>query len=157
MVAEDLAALQIYTVKDLIYYLPYRYDVQEIKPLSVFVNEDKVTIVGKVIHEPSHTFHGRKTSRLTFTVGVEKVAVRAVMFNRAFAKKQIHSGDMITLTGKWDAHRLQITVSFYKKGQAENRTKIQPMYSFKGNMTNRSEEHTSELQSRSHLVCRLLL
>src|SRR2546422_2855170 len=26
-----------------------------------------------------------------------------------------------------------------------------------GNMTKRSEEHTSELQSRLHLVCRLLL
>ncbi|HLR41152.1 MAG TPA: ATP-dependent DNA helicase RecG [Virgibacillus sp.] len=135
-VAEDLAALQIYTVKDLINYLPYRYDVQEIKPLSELVHEDKVTIEGKVIHEPSLTFHGRKKSRLTFTVEVENIAVRAVMFNRAFAKKQIHSGDMITLTGKWDAHRLQITVSFYKKGQAESPTKIQPIYSVKGNMTN---------------------
>src|SRR5690554_4290957 len=30
-------------------------------------------------------------------------------------------------------------------------------FTFKGNLKTRSEEHTSELQSRPHLVCRLLL
>lgn len=134
--AEDLAVMNIYTVEDLLYYLPYRYDVLEIKPLSDLIHEDKVTIEGKVIHEPSLTFFGKKKSRLSLTIEVENVAIKAVMFNRAFAKKQINPGDMITLTGKWDAHRLQITVSFYKKGLAENQTKIQPIYSIKGNLTN---------------------
>src|SRR2546422_7950199 len=35
-----------------------------------------------------------------------------------------------------------------------SRMKFRP---FKGRSTTRSEEHTSELQSRLHLVCRLLL
>lgn len=134
--AEDLSIMNIYTVEDLLNYFPYRYDVFEIKPLSELIHEDKVTIEGKVLHEPSLNFYGKKKSRLAFNVEVEGVAVKAVMFNRAFAKKQINPGDTITLTGKWDAHRLQITVSNYKKGAAAEQAEIQPIYSLKGDVTN---------------------
>ncbi|WP_077326121.1 ATP-dependent DNA helicase RecG [Virgibacillus siamensis] len=134
--AEDLSVLKIYTVGDLLNYFPYRYDVFEIKPLSELIHEDKVTIEGKVLHEPSLNFYGKKKSRLAFNVEVEGIAVKAVMFNRAFAKKQINTGDTMTLTGKWDAHRLQITVSNYKKGPAAEQAEIQPLYSLKGDVTN---------------------
>jgi len=134
--AEDLAVLHIHTVDDLLHYFPYKYDVYEIKPLSELIHEDKVTIEGRVISEPSLTFYGKKKSRLSFTLEVENIAVKAVMFNRAFAKKQIQRGNIFTLTGKWDAHRLQITVSNYKKGPAENKKTVHPAYSVKGNMTN---------------------
>lgn len=134
--AEDLAVMNIYTVEDLLNYFPYRYDVFEIKPLSELIHEDKVTIEGRVLHEPSLNFYGKKRSRLAFNIEVEGVAVKAVMFNRAFAKKQINPGDTMTLTGKWDAHRLQITVSNYKKGPAAEQAEIQPMYSLKGEVTN---------------------
>ena len=109
--AEDLNSLKIFTIEDLLFYFPYRYDVYEIKPLVELIHEDKATIEGRVLYEPTLTFYGRKKSRLTFTVEVEGIAVKAVMFNRAFAKKQINEGSTVTLTGKWDAHRLQITVS----------------------------------------------
>ena len=134
--AEDLAASQIFTVNDLLNYFPYRYDVIEILPLSELVHEDKVTIEGRVVHDPSLTFFGKRKSRLSFTVEVENIAVKAVMFNRAFAKNQIKAGNMVTLTGKWDMHRLQITVSNYKLGPANTQTEIQPVYSVKGNITN---------------------
>lgn len=134
--AEDLNSLKIFTIEDLLFYFPYRYDVYEIKPLVELIHEDKATIEGRVLYEPTLTFYGRKKSRLTFTVEVEGIAVKAVMFNRAFAKKQINEGSTVTLTGKWDAHRLQITVSNYKLGPADNQSNIQPMYSLKGNMTN---------------------
>nr|WP_164215425.1 ATP-dependent DNA helicase RecG [Virgibacillus sp. YIM 98842] len=134
--AEDLAAMHILTVDDLLHYFPYKYDVYEIKPLSELIHDDKVTIEGRVVSEPSLTFYGRKKSRLSFTVEVENIAVKAVMFNRAFAKKQINKDDIFTLTGKWDAHRLQITVSNYKKGEAERDKTINPVYSVRGNVTN---------------------
>lgn len=133
--AEDLAEMDIYTIEDLLHHLPYKYDVMEIRPLSELVHEDKVTIVGRILYEPSLTFYGRKKSRLVFTVEVENVAVKAVMFNRAFAKKQLNPGDIVTLTGKWDAHRLQITVDNYRKGKLESSKKINPMYSVKGNVS----------------------
>ncbi|MHA6251333.1 ATP-dependent DNA helicase RecG [Oceanobacillus sp. CAU 1775] len=133
--AEDLKALKIYTIEDLLLYLPYKYDVLEILPLSELIHEDKVTIVGKVLYEPSLNFYGRKKSRLVLTVEVEGIAVKAVMFNRAFAKKQINEGDTVTLTGKWDAHRLQITVSNYRVGVLEESAEILTMYSVKGDIS----------------------
>lgn len=134
-VAEQLAMMNIYTVEDMLGYFPYRYDIFEKKPLHELIHDDKVTIEGKVVHDPSLTFYGRKKSRLSFTVEVEGVAVKAVMFNRSFAKKQITSQGWITLTGKWDAHRLQITVSNYQLGRMEEKSAIKPIYSVKGDFT----------------------
>ena len=108
--AEQLAVMNIHTVDDLLHYFPYRYNFHEIKPLSELIHEDNVTIEGVVLHEPTVNFYGRRKSRLSFTLEVENIAIKAVMFNRAFAQKQINQGDTFTLTGKWDAHRLQITV-----------------------------------------------
>jgi ATP-dependent DNA helicase RecG len=133
--AEDLQTLNIYTVEDLLFYFPSRYDVLEILPLSELVHEDKVTIEGRVLSAPSLSFYGRKKSRLSFTLEVENIAVKAVMFNRAFAKKQLQVGDVVTLTGKWDAHRLQITVSNYSKGTLKNDSEIHPIYSVRGDVT----------------------
>lgn len=149
--ADDLATLHIYTVEDLLHYFPYRYDVFEIKPLGELIHEDKVTIEGRVVHEPSLAFYGKNKSRLTFTVQVENIAIKAVMFNRAFAKKQINPGDILTLTGKWDAHRLQITVSNYKKGVAEEQATIQPMYSTKGDISSRRLKKTIGQALKDHV------
>lgn len=132
--ASDLASMDIHTVEDLLFYFPSRYDVFEVKPLSELINQDKVTIEGTVLSEPHLSFFGRNRSRLMFNVEVDHVVVKAVMFNRAFAKKQISTGDHITLTGKWDAHRLQITVSHYKKGPVNQKSEIQPIYSLKGDV-----------------------
>ena len=98
--AEQLAFMHIYETDDMLEYFPYRYDIYEEKPLQELVHDEKVTIKGKVIYDPSLTFFGKKKSRLSFTVEVEGVAVKAIMFNRAFAKKQIQQGQDITLTGK---------------------------------------------------------
>lgn len=133
--AEDLMALNIHTVEDLLLYFPSRYDVLEILPLSELIHEDKVTIEGRVLNTPSLSYFGRKKSRLSFNVEVENIAVKVVMFNRAFAKKQLNVGDIVTLTGKWDAHRLQITVSNYQKGSMEKSSDIQPIYSVRGDVT----------------------
>src|SRR2546422_4872450 len=51
-----------------------------------------------------------------------------------------------------DAHGLRRVV-----GRAGDRAPHRPRHSLAGPRGNRSEEHTSELQSRLHLVCRLLL
>ncbi|GGP12290.1 ATP-dependent DNA helicase RecG [Oceanobacillus neutriphilus] len=133
--AEQLALMRIYDTDDILEYFPYRYDIYEEKPLQELVHDEKVTIKGKVIYDPSLTFFGKKKSRLSFTVEVEGIAVKAIMFNRAFAKKQIQQEQDITLTGKWDAHRLQITVSKYKIGKMEENDSITPVYSVKGDLT----------------------
>ncbi|HLQ70267.1 MAG TPA: ATP-dependent DNA helicase RecG, partial [Bacillota bacterium] len=144
-------AVGIYTVEDALFYFPYRYKVFEIKPLQELIHDENVTIEGRVVHDPSLSYYGRKKSRLMFTVEVENVAVKAVMFNRAFAKKHIHQGDIITLTGKWDMHRLQITVQTYKKGHLNESATIQPMYSVKGDLTQARLKKLIQEVMKTHL------
>src|SRR5699024_2098425 len=107
----------------------------EIRPLNELVHGGNVTIVGEVIYPPTVTYYGRKRSRLQFNVNVDRVAVKAVMFNRTFAKKHLRKGTTVTLSGKWDAHRLQITVNHYQIGRPDQQVNIQPFYSVKGNLT----------------------
>ncbi len=129
---EDLALMGINTIQDLLLYFPYRYNFMEIKSLHELVHDDQVTIVGKVIHPPTIIHYARNKSRLIFHVDIEQTSVKAVMFNRAFAKKHLQPETTVTLTGKWDAHRLQITVAKYQLGEPKQATQIESVYSLKG-------------------------
>lgn len=127
----QLNDLGLFTVEDLLFYFPHRYDSYEVKPLTELTHNEKATIEGEVASEPVLSFYGRKKSRLTFTLQVDHFAVKAVMFNRAFAKKQLNQGDTVTVTGKWDQQRLQMTVSQFKKGESKSQEPIQPVYTLK--------------------------
>ncbi|MFG6148952.1 ATP-dependent DNA helicase RecG [Halobacillus sp. B23F22_1] len=130
-----LNELGLFNIYDLLFYFPYRYDSYEVKPLTELQHEEKATIEGQLISDPVVQFYGKKKSRLTMSLQVDQFAVKAVMFNRSFAKKQLNAGDTVTVTGKWDQHRLQITVSQYKKGSAESQEPIQPVYTLKESVT----------------------
>jgi len=131
-----LASMGIYTISDMLFYFPYRYNFIELKPLQELIHEDQVTIVGEVVHPPTVTYYGRKKSRLVFHVQIDNIAVKAVMFNRVFAKKHLQPGVKVTLTGKWDAHRLQITVANYQLGEPKQSQNIESIYSVRGNISN---------------------
>src|SRR5690625_1226965 len=124
-VSETLAQMDIFTICDLLFYFPYRYEFNEIKSLNELEHDENVTLVGKVASEPTVTYHGKNRSRLSVMIIVDAITIRAVMFNRAFAKKHLKPGKTVTLSGKWDANRLQITVNKYKigrlKGNVEDR------------------------------------
>src|SRR5207253_10391431 len=61
-------------------------------------------------------------------------------------------------TGAWDAHKWVIEPygTIYVRGWQMSSENARRFY-FTSERDSRSEEHTSELQSRGHLVCRLLL
>ena len=62
---------------------------------------------------------------------------KATWFNRMFLKDQLTLSREITLTGKWDARRMQLTVTdseFPDKGVAKTGT-LQPVYSVGGGIT----------------------
>ena len=133
--SEQLSQLQIETIEDLMTYFPYRYEIFAVKQVHECVHGEQVTLIATILSEPSVTFYGRRKSRLTFTAKVDDAVIRGVIFNRPYAKKQLKPGEFFTLTGTWDAHRLQITVSTYKKGKAIRESAIQPKYSLRGEIT----------------------
>src|SRR5699024_5857668 len=67
-------------------------------------------------------------------IEVEDKAVKAVIFNHTLEKNYLTPRKKVTLIGKWDAHRLQITEKTYKLGQPKSDTTIDPLYSLKGKL-----------------------
>src|SRR5690625_102926 len=135
-IAGDLSVMGIYTIEDLLNYFPFRYDVFEVIPLRDCVHDDHVTIMGTVINEPSLNFYGRRKSRLTLTIEIERIAVKVVMFNRDRKSTRLNSSHVLTITGKWSAHRVQITRSDYQIIQPDDQAEMKPIYSVKGDIKN---------------------
>jgi len=137
--AEELHALGISTVEDLIEYYPFRYEDYRIRDLAEVKDGERITLQGTIASLPSLQRFGGKT-RLLARVTVESMLITAVWFNRTFLKDQLTLGREITLTGKWEQRRRQMTVAdseFPDKGTAKTGT-LQPVYSVGGSITQSS-------------------
>lgn len=134
--AGELHALGISSVGDLIDYYPFRYEDYRIRALHEVKDGDKITVQGTISSAASLQRYGR-TARLLCRVTVEGLLITAVWFNRAFLKDQLELGREITMTGKWDQRRRQLTVAeseFPDRGGAKTGT-LQPVYSVGGSLT----------------------
>lgn len=134
---QELHAFGIVSVADLLEYFPFRYEDYRLRALAEVKDGEKATVQGKIMSAPSLQRYGRGKSRLSCRVAVEHLLVTAVWFNRPFLQEQLVPGREITLTGKWDQHRRQLTVSdseFPDKGAAKTGT-LQPVYSVGGAIT----------------------
>lgn len=133
-----LNEMNIFTVSDLLEYFPYRYEDYSLRDLAEVKHEEKVTVEGKVHSEPSLTYYGKKKSRLTFRLLVDRYLITAVCFNRPYLKKKILIQTVVTVTGKWDRHRQTITVQEIFFGPYQRKNEIEPVYSVRGKLTVRS-------------------
>jgi ATP-dependent DNA helicase RecG len=133
--AEALAEIKVYTIQDLLEYFPYRYEDYRIKDLADVKHDEKVTIEGKVHSEPSLIYYGRKRSRLTVRVLVDRYLINVVFFNQPYLKNSIEINTPITVTGKWDQHRQTITANEMKKVGSSQKKEFEPVYHIKGNLT----------------------
>ncbi|AJY76467.1 ATP-dependent DNA helicase RecG [Paenibacillus beijingensis] len=134
---QELHAFGIHAVADLLNYYPFRYEDYRLRELKDVKDGEKITVRGIIRGLPMLSRFGRGKVRLTSKVEVDHQLVTAVWFNRAFLKDQLTLGREITLTGKWEQHRMQITVSdseFLDKGPAKTGT-LQPVYSVGGGIT----------------------
>lgn len=133
--AKDLHALNIYTVKDLIEYFPYRYEDYRPKEIQELKHEEKATVVGTIQSEAVIRYYGKKKSKLTVRVLTDNILFTAVFFNQHFLKTKLVIGSKVTLTGKWDQHRLTITVNECKIGDTVRSDVYEPIYSVGGKVT----------------------
>ena len=131
----ELEQLGITTIDDLLHHFPYRYENHEVVPIEELKHQEKVTITGEVQSEPSVRFFGKKKSRMTVRILIDHLLVTAVFFNRAFLKKQIEVGRQVTITGKWDKHRLTISVQDFRAGAPDPAKQLEPIYSVTGSLT----------------------
>ncbi|SCC05211.1 ATP-dependent DNA helicase RecG [[Bacillus] enclensis] len=128
----------IYTVLDLLEYLPYRFEDYRLRDLEEVAHDERVTVEGKVHSEPSLMYFGRKKSRLTVRLLVGRYLIQAVFFNQPYLKKKINLHDTVTVTGKWDKNRQVITVQHFTGGPHNKDGDFEPVYSLKGNIKNQT-------------------
>ncbi|PSL51153.1 ATP-dependent DNA helicase RecG [Salsuginibacillus halophilus] len=127
--AAHLAKLGIQTVFDLINHVPFRYEDYEPRRVEDLTHDERATLIGRVQSEPSVRYFGKKKTRLTFRIETGGVLVTVTVFNRAFLKRQITQGALVTVSGKFDKHRLQLTAQQVYKGEPSESGKLAPVYS----------------------------
>lgn len=133
--AEILNEMGIFSVNDLIEYLPYRYEDYRLRDLAEVQHDERVTVEGKVHSEPSLAFFGKNKTRLTVRVLVGRYLISAVFFNRPYYKKKLELQSIVTISGKWDKHRQTISVSEITFGPQTKQHEIEPVYSVKEKIT----------------------
>jgi ATP-dependent DNA helicase RecG len=136
--AKALAGLGIHSIGDLLEYFPTRYEDYRVRDLTEVKDGERVTLAGTVYGEPVVRFYGKRKSRLSVRLVIDKVVVTAVWFNQTFVKNKLAPGKEILVTGKWDRHKLQITVSEMTEAdsqRAQKRGELAPIYPLGGEVT----------------------
>jgi len=133
--AEMLSEMKIVTIQDLLEYFPYRYEDYRLRDLTEVQHDEKITVEGKVHSEPSLIYYGRKKSKLTIRLLVGTYLIKAVFFNQPYLKNKVKMSEIVTVTGKWDAHRQTITANELQIGPNRKQNDFEPIYSLKGKIT----------------------
>lgn len=118
--AADLATLGIDTVEDLLTYYPNRYDDVTPADLENVQDRQRITTQGTVVSEPLLSHFGYRRSRLSFRLQVGPRVIMVTFFNQAYLAKRVALGQTVTVMGKWDAQRAQVTANkFMSAGDQE--------------------------------------
>lgn len=124
----DLATLGIDTIEDLLTYYPTRYNDFTPTDIESAKDKQKITLQGVVVSEPLLVRYGYRRNRLTFRMQVGNEVVIATFFNQPYIKKQIELNQQVTVMGKWDAPRRQVTGNKLLKEKADYRNEFGAVY-----------------------------
>ncbi|TGB00248.1 ATP-dependent DNA helicase RecG [Sporolactobacillus shoreae] len=130
-----LKQLGVESIEDLFSYFPYRYDNYEIQDLENAGDSDHLTVRGKIQSEPVLSFYAKRRSRLSVRVLSGRNLVTVIAFNRPYLKKKLNLGDEVTVTGKWERARAEITATEFHIGAPDFSEQIAPVYPVKDGMT----------------------
>ncbi|MDH9160394.1 MULTISPECIES: ATP-dependent DNA helicase RecG [Staphylococcus] len=127
-----LNELNIYTVEDLILYLPTRYEDNTVIDLNEAEDQAIVTVVGEVYSTPTVAFFGRNKSKLTVHIMVNNIAVKCTFFNQPYLKKKIELHGTVTVKGKWNRSKQEINGNrmFFSQNMMEE-AQFEPVYRIK--------------------------
>ena len=123
-----LNKINLYTIYDLIYHYPYRYDVLKRSDLKEASPDDKIVIDGKVESVPLVIRFKGGTNKLNFRLSTPSGVVGVSIFGRAFLKQNLIIGTKIIVIGKYDATKNIVNASDIKFGILTNQEKIESVY-----------------------------
>ena len=134
---QTLNELEIYTIRDILYNIPYRVSSSTDFSSSVKDNE-KVITTGKVETRVSTQFYGNRRSRSFFTLSTSSGSIKIVFFNQHYLKKNLVEGRDIVVKGTYNAANNTITASSVSFNTAEEKPKgdtIEVFYHLKQGIT----------------------
>ena len=126
--AAALGSLEIYSIYDLLYYFPFRYDELQTIPLDQIMDGQKVMLKGVVATEAFVSRFGYKKSRLSFKLRIDHDVVMVNFFNQPWLKKRIEVGKEVAVYGKYNISR-QSLAGFKFIAAKENDSGMAPIYS----------------------------
>ena len=126
--AAALGSLGIYSIYDLLYYFPFRYDELQTIPLDQIMDGQKVMLKGIVATDAFVTRFGYKKSRLSFKLRIDHDVIMVNFFNQPWLKEKIAVGKEVAIYGKYNAAR-QSLAAFKFIAAKENDSGMAPIYS----------------------------
>ncbi|MEB7965118.1 ATP-dependent DNA helicase RecG [Mammaliicoccus sciuri] len=126
-----LNELNIYTLEDLVLYLPTRYEDESVINLNEATDGDVVTVTGEVYSSPTVAFFGRNKSKLTCHMLIDQIAVKVTFFNQPYLKKRLVMGELVTIKGKWNQKKQIIAGQKVMAEKEDGGNTLTPIYRLK--------------------------
>lgn len=94
------------TVRDLMFHFPFRFESVAVRLLATILDQEKVTLKGKVVTPPVVAYFGGKKSRVSFKLAVnDHEIINVSFFNQPYLKQAIQLGQERAIYGKWQSNR----------------------------------------------------
>lgn len=122
-----LESLGIYSIYDLLFYFPFRYDELQTLPLDQIMDGQKVMLKGIVATEAFVSRFGYKKTRLSFKMRIDHDVIMVNFFNQPWLKNKIEIGQEVAIYGKYNVARQSLT-AFKFVAAKENDSGMAPIY-----------------------------
>ena len=125
--AAALGSLGIYSIYDLLFYFPFRYDELQTLPLDQIMDGQKVMLKGIVATEAFVSRFGYKKTRLSFKMRIDHDVIMVNFFNQPWLKNKIEIGQEVAIYGKYNVARQSLS-AFKFVAAKETDSGMAPIY-----------------------------
>ena len=137
-ISEEFHKAEIYTIEDLLYYYPKRYQIIKRTDMSKVIDQEKVMIDGIVDSKPTIISMNSKLKRIIFRLVTKNAIYNILVFNQTYLSNNLTIGTKIIVAGKYDFKKNTIIASEIRKGFLPNTSTIEPIYQKIGDINRKS-------------------
>ncbi len=125
---ELLNKIKIYSVSDLLYYYPYRYDIIKRSDLSNLEDGDKIIIDGVIEGQPTIIYINKNLKKIIFRISNKIAVLNVTLYNKTYLYQDLKFGKEVTIIGKYNKLKNTIIATDIRFGILPPTAKIEPIY-----------------------------
>lgn len=125
---ELLNKIKIYSVSDLLYYYPYRYDIIKRSDLSNLEDGDKIIIDGVIEGQPTIIYINKSLKKIIFRISNKIAVLNVTLYNKTYLYQDLKFGKEVTIIGKYNKLKNTIIATDIRFGLLPPTAKIEPIY-----------------------------